>query len=125
MPCPRFTNTKERLPCSFETTFMEPKMNSLHKSKCSSALFSFVILRKTKNLVSEDNQVIVNNATLSENNSFKDDSLKIIEDNALESQSWPRIVQPTLLRPRHTICRMCTSEGKLQEIIFTNSKHGK
>uniref|UniRef100_A0A1B0ABA6 Methyltransferase-like protein 17, mitochondrial n=1 Tax=Glossina pallidipes TaxID=7398 RepID=A0A1B0ABA6_GLOPL len=39
--------------------------------------------------------------------------------------SWPRIVRPTLVRSRHAICRMCTSEGKLQEVIFTKSKHGR
>uniref|UniRef100_A0A1A9WHI7 Methyltransferase-like protein 17, mitochondrial n=1 Tax=Glossina brevipalpis TaxID=37001 RepID=A0A1A9WHI7_9MUSC len=39
--------------------------------------------------------------------------------------SWPRIVRPTLIRSRHAICRMCTSEGKLQEVIFTKSKHGR
>uniref|UniRef100_A0A1B0C547 Methyltransferase-like protein 17, mitochondrial n=1 Tax=Glossina palpalis gambiensis TaxID=67801 RepID=A0A1B0C547_9MUSC len=42
-----------------------------------------------------------------------------------EANSWPRIVRPTLVRSRHAICRMCTSEGKLQEVIFTKSKHGR
>ncbi|XP_023303259.2 methyltransferase-like protein 17, mitochondrial [Lucilia cuprina] len=41
------------------------------------------------------------------------------------TRAWPRIVRPTLLRSKHAICRMCTSEGKLQEIIFTESKHGR
>ncbi|CAD7086221.1 unnamed protein product [Hermetia illucens] len=42
-----------------------------------------------------------------------------------ESNDWPRIVRETLVRKKHSICRLCTSEGNLQEIIFTTSKHGK
>lgn len=42
-----------------------------------------------------------------------------------ETQNWPRLVRPTLKRSKHVICRMCTSEAKLQEIIFTQSKHGR
>ncbi|XP_046397479.1 methyltransferase-like protein 17, mitochondrial isoform X2 [Ischnura elegans] len=38
---------------------------------------------------------------------------------------WPRLVQPVLVRSKHTICRACCSNGQLQEIIFTSSKHGK
>ncbi|KAH8255596.1 hypothetical protein KR038_007012 [Drosophila bunnanda] len=41
------------------------------------------------------------------------------------SRSWPRIVRPTLVRSKHAICRVCTGEGNLQEVIFTKSKHGK
>ncbi|XP_044730622.1 methyltransferase-like protein 17, mitochondrial [Chrysoperla carnea] len=39
--------------------------------------------------------------------------------------SWPRIVRPTLVKSKHTICRLCTSKGTLEEVIFTASKHGK
>ena len=42
-----------------------------------------------------------------------------------DSDRWPRIVRPTLIRHKHSICRMCTQEGKLQEGIFTAKKHGK
>ncbi|XP_047111717.1 methyltransferase-like protein 17, mitochondrial [Schistocerca piceifrons] len=42
-----------------------------------------------------------------------------------DDAQWPRIVRPTLVRSRHTICRMCTASGKLTEVIFTASKHGK
>ncbi|XP_018566873.1 methyltransferase-like protein 17, mitochondrial [Anoplophora glabripennis] len=38
---------------------------------------------------------------------------------------WPRIVRPTLVRSKHTICRVCTAKGNLSEVIFTASKHGK
>ncbi|XP_034668902.1 methyltransferase-like protein 17, mitochondrial [Drosophila subobscura] len=41
------------------------------------------------------------------------------------SRPWPRIVRPTLVRSKHAICRLCTEEGKLQEVIFTKAKHGK
>lgn len=39
--------------------------------------------------------------------------------------TWPRIVRPTLVRSKHTICRMCTKNGKLEEVIFTQAKHGQ
>ncbi|XP_047356104.1 methyltransferase-like protein 17, mitochondrial [Vespa velutina] len=38
---------------------------------------------------------------------------------------WPRIVQPTLKRSKHVICRTCTANGTLKEIIFTSYKYGK
>ncbi|GLH09033.1 Uncharacterized protein GBIM_14183 [Gryllus bimaculatus] len=38
---------------------------------------------------------------------------------------WPRLVRPVLPRARHVVCRMCTSAGRLEEIIFTAAKHGK
>ncbi|XP_050423043.1 methyltransferase-like protein 17, mitochondrial [Adelges cooleyi] len=42
-----------------------------------------------------------------------------------DDEQWPRLVRPVKVRSKHSICRMCTSSGKLQEIIFTASKHGK
>lgn len=41
------------------------------------------------------------------------------------NNTWPRIVRPTLVRSKHTVCRMCTKNGKLEEVIFTQTKHGK
>lgn len=38
---------------------------------------------------------------------------------------WPRIIRPTLVRSKHSVCRMCTKEGNLQEVVFTQAKHGK
>ncbi|XP_057381358.1 methyltransferase-like protein 17, mitochondrial [Daphnia carinata] len=38
---------------------------------------------------------------------------------------WPRVVRPVLTRSGHTICRLCTNEGKLEEIVVTRSKHSK
>ncbi|XP_039428669.1 methyltransferase-like protein 17, mitochondrial [Culex pipiens pallens] len=42
-----------------------------------------------------------------------------------EQSRFPRLVRPTLARSKHAVCRMCTDAGKLQEVIFTASKHGK
>ncbi|XP_071443908.1 ribosome assembly protein METTL17, mitochondrial [Hetaerina americana] len=42
-----------------------------------------------------------------------------------DSLDWPRLVQPVLTRSKHTICRLCCSNGQIEEIIFTSSKHGK
>ncbi|XP_075151457.1 ribosome assembly protein METTL17, mitochondrial [Haematobia irritans] len=41
------------------------------------------------------------------------------------TRRWPRLVRPTLVRSKHSICRMCTPHGNLREIIFTQSKHGR
>ncbi|XP_053597776.1 methyltransferase-like protein 17, mitochondrial [Microplitis demolitor] len=42
-----------------------------------------------------------------------------------DNEKWPRIVRETIVHSGHAICRMCTSEGKLQEIIFSKSKHDR
>lgn len=54
-------------------------------------------------------------------------SYVVLKKGKRESNSpeWPRLVEPTLVRSKHSICRMCTHEGKLKEIIFSASKHGK
>ncbi|CAD6997656.1 methyltransferase-like protein 17, mitochondrial [Ceratitis capitata] len=41
------------------------------------------------------------------------------------TRNWPRLVRPTLQRSKHIVCRMCTEDAKLQEVIFTQSKHGR
>ncbi|XP_054742780.1 methyltransferase-like protein 17, mitochondrial [Anastrepha obliqua] len=41
------------------------------------------------------------------------------------TRNWPRLVRPTLPRSKHVVCRMCTMDAKLQEVIFTQSKHGR
>lgn len=41
------------------------------------------------------------------------------------SDRWPRVVRPTLIRCRHVICRLCSSNGKLEDATFTKSKHEK
>lgn len=43
----------------------------------------------------------------------------------IENETWPRIVRPTIPKSKHTICRLCTKNGKLEEVIFTQSKHGQ
>ncbi|CAG0898375.1 unnamed protein product [Darwinula stevensoni] len=42
-----------------------------------------------------------------------------------EEARWPRVVRPVLTRSRHAVCRLCTPQGTLEEIISTQSKHGK
>ncbi|XP_039287269.1 methyltransferase-like protein 17, mitochondrial [Nilaparvata lugens] len=42
-----------------------------------------------------------------------------------EDHKWPRIVSRNLKVSRQSICRVCTSEGKLQEVIFTKAKSGR
>ncbi|VVC87207.1 methyltransferase-like protein 17, mitochondrial [Leptidea sinapis] len=36
---------------------------------------------------------------------------------------WPRIVRAPIVRSGHTICRLCTAEGDLKEIIFSKAKY--
>lgn len=46
-------------------------------------------------------------------------------DERTENDNWPRLVRPTMLRSKHVRCRICTSNGKLNEVVFTASKNGK
>lgn len=39
-----------------------------------------------------------------------------------EDPQWPRIVRAPIVRSGHTICRLCTAKGELQEIIFSKGK---
>lgn len=52
-------------------------------------------------------------------------SYLVLKKGPRKEKEWPRIVREVLVRPKHSICRMCTSNGQLQEVIFTASKHGK
>lgn len=52
-------------------------------------------------------------------------SYLVLKKGPREGEEWPRVVRETLIRSRHTICRMCTSKGQLEEVIFTASKYGK
>ncbi|XP_067136710.1 ribosome assembly protein METTL17, mitochondrial [Centruroides vittatus] len=47
------------------------------------------------------------------------------ESRPEEIDPWPRIVRAVLKRHRHIVCRMCCSDGKLHEIVFTKSKHSR
>lgn len=48
-----------------------------------------------------------------------------IDQRPKDDEQWPRIVQATLHRHKHTICRMCVAKGELKEEIFTKRKHGR
>lgn len=41
------------------------------------------------------------------------------------SDRWPRVVRPTQVRTRHSICRMCCSDGNIKDAIFTKAKNAK
>lgn len=43
----------------------------------------------------------------------------------IDSETWPRIVRPVLARSKHTVCRFCTKNGDLQEVVFTSAKNGR
>lgn len=37
-------------------------------------------------------------------------------------EQWPRVIRAPIVRSKHTICRLCTAKGELEEIIFSKSK---
>ncbi|CAG9789847.1 unnamed protein product [Diatraea saccharalis] len=40
-----------------------------------------------------------------------------------DDSQWPRIVRAPIVRSGHTICRLCTAQGELKEVIFSKGKH--
>ncbi|CAH2062443.1 unnamed protein product, partial [Iphiclides podalirius] len=40
-----------------------------------------------------------------------------------DDPQWPRIVRAPIVRSGHTICRLCTAQGELKEIIFSKGKY--
>ncbi|XP_041968664.1 methyltransferase-like protein 17, mitochondrial [Aricia agestis] len=44
-------------------------------------------------------------------------------DRPTDDPQWPRIVRAPIVRSGHTICRLCTAQGELKEIIFSKGKH--
>ena len=36
-----------------------------------------------------------------------------------EETRWPRVVEESLKRHNHIVCRMCTQRGNLEEIVVT------
>lgn len=96
--CPRQANAADRTPCNFLAAY-----NQLPYAGGSAAAiaevrhepYSYVVLEKRRDAA-----------------------------DSVES-AWPRLVRQTLVRSRHTICRMCTADARLEEIIFTARQHGK
>lgn len=41
----------------------------------------------------------------------------------VDDPMWPRLVRAPIVRSGHTICRLCTKEGELKEIIFSKAKY--
>ncbi|XP_039761967.1 methyltransferase-like protein 17, mitochondrial [Pararge aegeria] len=44
-------------------------------------------------------------------------------DRPSDDPQWPRIVRAPIVRSGHTICRLCTQNGELKEIIFSKGKY--
>lgn len=40
-----------------------------------------------------------------------------------EDPQWPRVVRAPIVSSGHTICKLCTKEGELKEIIFSKGKY--
>ena len=41
-----------------------------------------------------------------------------------ESSNWPRLVENPFTKGKSVTCRLCTSRGKLEEILMTKSRDG-
>lgn len=39
--------------------------------------------------------------------------------------NWPRVVRPTMVRTQHAICKLCTSRGQLEHVVFSKCRHSK
>lgn len=39
-----------------------------------------------------------------------------------DDEQWPRVVRAPIVRSGHTVCRLCTAKGELEEIIFSKAK---
>ncbi|KAJ0169801.1 hypothetical protein K1T71_014407 [Dendrolimus kikuchii] len=40
-----------------------------------------------------------------------------------DDPQWPRVVRAPIVRSGHTVCRLCTAQGELKEVIFSKSKY--
>ncbi|CAH1642006.1 unnamed protein product [Spodoptera littoralis] len=40
-----------------------------------------------------------------------------------DDPQWPRIVRAPIVRSKHTICKLCTAQGELKEVIFSKAKY--
>lgn len=93
--CPRFT-ANDGTPCNFLSPYTPLPFSNSTIQKYE--LYSYVVLEKRPRDVAAESD---------------------------STQQWPRLVRPTLVRSKHSICRMCTNKGKLEEIVFTQAQHGK
>lgn len=44
-------------------------------------------------------------------------------DRPADDPQWPRVVRAPIVRSGHTVCRLCTAQGELKEIIFSKGKY--
>lgn len=40
-----------------------------------------------------------------------------------DDPQWPRVVRAPIVRSGHTICKLCTAQGELKEVIFSKGKY--
>ncbi|CAG9864535.1 unnamed protein product [Phyllotreta striolata] len=120
LECPRFL-IDDGTPCNFEVTYHSMpfgRPSTLNKER-----YSYVVLEKRRR---ESVQGDFNQEKQREETVEGDFDLEKRRGNTEDGESdWPRLVRPTLVKSKHTICRMCCPDGKLREVIFTKSKHGK
>lgn len=144
-PCPRFMT--DETPCNFEVKYSTIPLAAV--SQIKTERFSYIVLRKkaisdsstnviTKkklrqklNRFSSEREESIRNLNIGKKESTSDEvnvkSNEEVYDDKGDSVTctWPRIVRPTLVRSKHTVCRMCTSDGQLKEVVVTAAKHGK
>ncbi|XP_026478658.1 methyltransferase-like protein 17, mitochondrial [Ctenocephalides felis] len=144
-PCPRFMT--DETPCNFEVKYSTIPLAAV--SQIKTERFSYIVLRKkaisdsstdvlTKkklrqklNRFSSEREESIRNLNIDKKESTSDEvnvkSDEEVYDDKGDSVTctWPRIVRPTLVRSKHTVCRMCTSDGQLKEVVVTAAKHGK
>lgn len=99
MDCPRYL-ANDGTPCNFLSAYTPLPFGGSTAADIKYELYSYAVIKKKSGTAASEQM---------------DD----------ETREWPRLVRPTLVRARHSICRMCTNKGKLEEIIFTQSQHGK
>lgn len=106
LTCPRHANAGDRTPCNFLAAY-KPLPYGISGGAATAAAevryepYSYVVLEKRS-------------------------SAAAVEPGAEDvTAAWPRLVRPTLVRSKHSVCRMCTANGRLAEIVFTQSRHGK
>ncbi|KAJ1919353.1 37S ribosomal protein S22 [Mycoemilia scoparia] len=130
MPCP-FLNTKEWSHYSQRVQRPTFTMKTKHsKSNREDLKYSYVILRRgsrpqqsatTGNPPSTVDISESTQGTSTSTDQQDKDSNNNLEQLALASYSWPRVISPALKRSGHVIVEVCTDKGRLERRIFTKS----
>ncbi|KAJ8929170.1 hypothetical protein NQ314_018165 [Rhamnusium bicolor] len=108
--CSKISSTEER------TVALKARRLRYYCPKCYEQMIKYEILAHNNHKLSSENKQLkekIQNITTY--NQRKE------EERRVELPS----TEPALVRSKHTICRVCTANGKLDEVIFTARKHGK